>query len=302
MDKYVLITPAFNEEGYIEGTLKAVVAQTVLPEKWVIVDDGSTDDTGKIVRGYASKYEFIEYLFIEKKHKGDFASKVFAFNAGYDRLKGVEYDFIGNLDADITFSKEYFEKLVAKFDTDPVLGIGGGMVSELIGGKFRIPDYNDNSVAGAVQLFRRECFEVIGGYIPLKFGGVDAVVEIMSRMNNWKVKSFHDIVVKHHRRIGTSRENLVHSKLRYGMRDYSIGTHPLFMILKYINRIRKKPVFIGSLLTTIGYMSASLRNTPLDIPEEVFRYARKEQMRRILSALSIGRTKVDVQVKSKSAK
>jgi len=284
---YVLITPARNEETNIEKTIQSVVSQTILPKKWVIVSDGSTDSTDDIVRRYAARYLFIELIRAADSGKYNFGSKVYAFNAGYARINDVDYDYIGNLDADITFQQDYCERILTKLEDNDKLGIAGGMVSELFKGKFVTLDYNVNSVAGAVQMFKRRCFEEIGGYLPLKYGGIDAVAEIMSRMHGWEVRSFKDIVVYHNRRIGTTQETIARSRFRYGVRDYSFGTHPLFMLLKSLHRIIEKPYILGAILTFSGYAWSWLRREPKAVSEEVVRYLRKEQIARMSSKFKL---------------
>src|SRR5207245_1969039 len=121
--KYVLITPAHNEEAFIEKTLASMIAQTVLPERWVIVDDGSTDRTAEIVESYAQRYPWIELVRRPKQSNRSFAGKVHAFNAGFERLQPLEFEIIGNLDADISFDPDYLEFLIQKFSENPKLGV-----------------------------------------------------------------------------------------------------------------------------------------------------------------------------------
>ncbi len=284
---YVLITPARNEEENIEKTIQSVVSQTSLPKKWVIVNDGSTDRTDEIVSRYAARYSFIELIRVADSCKYNFGSKVHAFNAGYAKINDVDYDYIGNLDADITFQHDYCERILTKLEDNEKLGIAGGMVLERLKGKFVNLDYNVNSVAGAVQMFKRRCFEEIGGYLPLQYGGIDAVAEIMSRMHGWEVRSFKDIVAYHNRRIGTTQESIIQSRFRYGVRDYSFGTHPLFMLLKSLHRFIKRPYIIGALLTLSGYAWSWIQREPKAVSEEIVRFLRKEQMSRILSKLKL---------------
>jgi poly-beta-1,6-N-acetyl-D-glucosamine synthase len=120
---YILITPAHNEEAFIEKTIESVINQTVLPVKWVIVDDGSTDKTREIVGRYLVRYRWIEMVQMPQRRDRSFAAKVTAFNAGYERVKGLPYEIIGNLDADISFEKDHFEFLTRKFSEDPTLGV-----------------------------------------------------------------------------------------------------------------------------------------------------------------------------------
>ena len=177
---YVLVTPAKNEEDFIELTIKSVIQQTVLPLKWVIVSDGSTDRTDEIVQRYATQYEWIELVRMPERTERHFAGKVGCFNAGYERVRQLNYDIVGSLDADLSFDEEYFEFLLEKFSADPQLGLGGTPFSE--GGETY--DYRFSSiehVSGACQLFRRECFEAIGGYVPVKGGGIDVIAVLSAR-------------------------------------------------------------------------------------------------------------------------
>ena len=123
--KYVLITPARNEERFISKTLDSVIAQTLLPERWVIVDDGSTDRTAEIVEDYAKRYQWIELIRRSQRVDRNFAGKADAFNAGFEQVRSLPFEIVGNLDADISFERDYFEFLVGKFCEFPGLGVAG---------------------------------------------------------------------------------------------------------------------------------------------------------------------------------
>src|SRR6476620_9820463 len=176
MSAYVIITPARNEAAFIELTLKSMVAQTIKPLRWVIVSDGSTDGTDDLVRKYAKDNPWIELVRMPERRERHFAGKVHAFNAGYERVKALGYQAIGSMDADISFDADYFAFLMDRLSANGELG--------LVGTPFRdesMYDYRFVSiehVSGAYQLFRRECFEEIGGYVPMKSGGVDHVAVI----------------------------------------------------------------------------------------------------------------------------
>src|ERR1700690_1119179 len=198
--EYVLITSAYNEEGHIGATIEAVLAQSIVPNKWVIVSDGSTDKTDTIIKQYAERYNFIEYIRREKTGASPgFASKVGALHKGYTALLGNSYQLIGILDADITFDRDYYERVISKLNEDARLGIAGGFIYERFKGVFMSRPLNTKtSVAGAIQLFRRECYETIGGHMVLPYGGEDWLCEIMARKNGWAVTAFPDIKEYHH--------------------------------------------------------------------------------------------------------
>src|SRR6266576_4075738 len=121
----VLITPARNEVAYIENTLRSVVAQTARPVRWVIVSDGSTDGTDEVVREYAARHDWIEVVRRPERTERHFAGKVDAFNAGYSKLRDLEYEVIGNLDADVSFDEDYLASLLRRFVENPRLGVAG---------------------------------------------------------------------------------------------------------------------------------------------------------------------------------
>src|ERR1700691_2440170 len=137
---YVLITPSRNEARFIEETLKSVVAQTILPLKWVIVNDGSTDATGEIMAKYAAQYSWIELVNRPVRKERHFAAKVQAFNAGLERVKQLQYDIIGNLDADVSLDPDHFQFLLSKFRQESRLGVAGTV--------FREPDGYNPGPAG----------------------------------------------------------------------------------------------------------------------------------------------------------
>lgn len=195
---YVLITPARNEAQFIELTLKSVVSQTVRPLRWIIVSDGSTDGTDEIVNRYAADNPWIELLRMPERRERHFAGKVHAFNAGYARLKDLPYGFIGSIDADISFDQDYFSFLLGKLAEDSDLGLVGTPFKDDSMYDYRFVSIEH--VSGACQLFRRECFEEIGGYVPMKSGGIDHVAVITARMKGWKTRTFTDKICLHHRK------------------------------------------------------------------------------------------------------
>jgi len=195
---YALVTPARNEAAFIGLTIQSVVAQTLRPVKWVIVSDGSTDGTDEIVRRHAAEQPWIELVRMPERQERHFTGKVAAFNAGYARLRDVKFDLIGNLDADISFEEDYFAFLMTKFAEDPKLGVGGTPYRQKTGTyDYRFTSIED--VMGACQLFRRDCFEEIGGYVSVKYGGVDVIPVFTARMKGWKTRSFTDKISRHHR-------------------------------------------------------------------------------------------------------
>jgi glycosyltransferase involved in cell wall biosynthesis len=288
-NKYVIITPARNEEKYIEKTIQSMLTQTVKPERWVIVSDNSTDKTDEIVNKYAVDNDFIIFRRTADEPNRNFSSKVAAFNFGCESLAGIDYQFIGNLDADMSFEKDYYCKVLKKFEENPKLGIAGGIRMEAYGGEFYLSRSSRNSVAGAFQLFRRECFEKIRGYRPLEYGGIDAVAETMARMYGWQVESFEDIILYHHKPTGLANQSAFKARFRLGVQHYLIGYHPLFSILRFSTRITQKPMFISGFVSIFGFLWASLRRYERPVSGKFVKYLRSEQIARLKETFKKGK-------------
>ena len=266
----------------IEQTIQAVVAQTARPEKWVIVSDGSTDGTDDIVRKYVSVHSWIELVRTPERVERHFAGKVRAFNAGYQVAKQTGHEVVASLDADITFDPEYFAFLLTKLVEDPQLGLVGTPFDD--GGK--VYDYryvNIEHVSGACQVFRRECFESIGGYVPVKGGSIDHIAVITARMKGWKTRTYLDKRCYHHRALGTAEASQLRSKFNYGVKDYVLGNHPLWEIFRAVYQVRQSPYLVGGLALAAGYVSAVLQRRQRPVSSDFIAFHRGEQMQRLRS-------------------
>ncbi len=281
---YALITPARNEESTVEKTIRSVTAQTVLPIRWIIVSDGSTDRTDDIVKGYCSRFSWMRLLRRPEHGDRQFAAKVVAFNAGFDALQGVEYDIIGNLDADISFGADYFEFLLNRFAEDPSLGVcGTPFVEEGVTYDYRFT--NIEHVSGACQLFRRDCFEQIGGYIPIENGGIDWTAVTTARMKGWRTRTFTERVCHHHRKIGTGGGSSLGAWFRHGRKDYFLGGHPIWQLFRAAYQMKRRPYGVGGFLLLLGYIWGWLSHTARPISPELMDFHRGEQMGRLKALL-----------------
>ncbi len=278
---YVLITPACNEEAYIEGTIQSVISQTVLPERWVIVSDGSTDRTDDIVKRYLANNPWMELIRMPEHRDRHFAAKVNSFNAGYEKVKDLQYDIIGNLDADLSFEKDYIEFLLEKFILYPELGVAGTPFIEDSSEQYDYNFTNIEHVSGACQLFRRECFEEIGGYTPIKGGGIDWVAVTTARMKGWRTRTFTEKTIFHHRKMGTGKGNILSARFRLGKEDYYEGSHPLWEVLRAFYQMQFSPFIVGGLFIFLGYTTAFLQRMERPIPAELIGFYQKEQMQRL---------------------
>jgi glycosyltransferase involved in cell wall biosynthesis len=283
--EYVLITPARNEEDIIERTIKSVISQTILPKKWVIVSDGSTDRTDEIVTLYISGHRWIDLVRMPEHRDRQFAAKVNCFNAGHERVKGLHYDIIGNLDADISFEKDYLEFLLIRFSEIPDLGVAGTPFVEK-GYSSTADSFEGNQyVNGGCQLFRRECFEDIGGYLPNKAGGIDTVAVMTARMKGWKTVSFNEKLFFHHRTSGTGGGGKLRAFFNYGRKDYYLGGHPVWEIFRLAYRAIKKPLLVGSLAMAAGYLWASVTRMNRAVSIELMAFHREEQIVKLKTIL-----------------
>ena len=281
---YVLITPAHNEEALIEKTLHSMSAQTLPPERWVIVDDGSLDRTAEIIQRYAKRFSWIQFVQRPTRLDRSFAGKVHAFNVGLEQVQSqsLAFEVIGNLDADLSFEADYLEFLLRKFAEDPKLGVAGTPFTE--GGGYdsaRDSFEGENHVAGGCQLFRRQCFEDIGGYTPNPAGGIDWVAVTTARMKGWKTKSFPEKRFHHYRMLGTAGRSNVGAAFSYGKKDYYLGGSPIWQLFRVAYRMTKRPVLLGGLALLSGYIWAALRRIERAVSPELMRFHRHEQMRKL---------------------
>lgn len=277
---YVLITPARNESRFIELTLKSVVAQMVRPLKWVVVSDGSTDGTDEIVERYAAEHPWIEFVRMPERRERHFAGKVHSFNAGYARVKELNFDIIGNLDADVSFDTEYFDFLLRKFAGTSRLGVAGTPFRE---GSFQY-DYrfvNIEHVSGQIQLFRRECFEEIGGYMPIKTGGVDHVAVITARMKGWQTRTFLEKTYVHHRQMSSAKHSKFGIPFDVGRNDYTHGSDLIWQVCRSIYQMTRPPLILGGFLCLTGYLWAMVNREEKVVSAEFSQFRKVEDRRRL---------------------
>lgn len=277
--RYVLVTPARNEARFIELTLRSVIAQSVKPVKWVVVSDGSTDGTDEIVARYATDHPWIEQIRMPERRERHFAGKAHALNAGSARLKDVEYEAVGCLDADVSFDEGYFRFLLEKLVQNPSLGLVG--TAHQGGSMYNYRFVSIEHVSGACQLFRRECFEAIGGYVPMPLGGVDHLAALTARMKGWETRTFTEKVALHHRETGSATHGRLMTKFRTGTVDYLLGSHPLWECCRTVYQMTNKPYLVGGLTLLTGYLSASLRRAKRPVSAELLAFRRREQMQRL---------------------
>jgi len=285
---FIIVSPARNEAQFIELTLQSVVAQQHRPMRWVIVSDGSTDGTDEIVARYAAQYSWIRLVQMPKREKRDFAGKVHAFNAGYADMQDLDYDVVVSLDADISFDSEYFSFLLEKLQADTSLGVVGTPFQETTGQVYDYRFVSIEHVSGACQVFRRKCFESIGGYLPVRGGSIDHIAVISARMKGWKTRTFTEKVCLHHRGMGTAQRSILSSKFKLGVKDYAVGNHALWELFRVAYQATRRPRGLGGLALGSGYISAAFRRNERPVPKELVKFHRQEQMHRLKRMVRLG--------------
>ena len=280
--KYVLITAARNEAQYIEKTILSVVSQTILPQKWVIVANGCTDRTEEIVCAYADEYRWIGLIRLPDHDRASFAAKAVCFNRGVQCLRDAEYGYIGNVDADVSFEPDYFEYLLRQFVNEPQLGVAGTPYLEGDTHSYRGSHVSILHVHGQIQLFRRACFETIGGYVPVCCGGVDWIAVSTARMTGWKTYSFQDKHFVHLRAMGTGvSRTLIGTYFRRGVQEYCVGNHPLWQVARVLYQCTSRPYLLKGVMILIGYLYGYVTAMRRPVSKPLIRFHRKEQLDRL---------------------
>lgn len=283
--RYAVITPVRDEERYIEQTIQSLSNQTVIPIEWVIVDDGSTDNTGRIIEKYSRKLPWIKTI-----HRGNRGFRkagggvIEAFYDGYNSLSVKDWEFLVKLDGDLSFDRDYFARCFKYFQKNIELGIGGGTIYHIINGEEKRENTPNFHVRGATKIYRRQCWIDIGGLI--KAPGWDTLDEVKANMLGWKTQSFLDIKAIHHRVTGAANGTWANS-VKNGRGSYISGYHPFFMVLKCLRRSFQKPYIIESVGLFYGFVSGYTRRIPQVDDKNLIEYLRKEQLKSLFRRSSI---------------
>ena len=254
--RVLVVTPARNEADHLPAVIDAMVAQTQRPALWLIVDDGSTDDTAAVAERAAEKHAWIRVLRRADRGRRKLGGGVIeAFDAGLASA-GIEYDFVAKMDADVTVGPRYLERALELFANDDELGALSGKVYRHEGDELVEEFMIDEMVAGQWKLYRRECFEAIGGFVrEVMWDGIDFHE---ARRQGWKARSVEhpDLRIVHHRLMGSSDRNVLVGRLRWGRGQWFLGSHPLYVLASAVFRMHERPRFVGGLLIALGYLGA----------------------------------------------
>ena len=273
---YIIISPVRNEEEWLEKTIHSVVKQTILPLEWILVNDGSTDRTAGIIRSYQQQYPWIKLINLSDRGfylPGEGVVNV--FYEGFDRITEKSWQYVVKLDCDLSFPEDYFESLIKEFDGDPKLGIASGCIYNVINGSLVQEKSQEDHPFGASKMYRRECFEEIGGL--KRMPGWDLADLLAAQMNNWKTRCFFEMKIAHYKIGGSRRTGLTKGKFLQGRFQYRFGYTFFYTLLKSIYHLNARPFFISSAGLITGYIYAAIKKEPRYFDREMISYLRKRQ-------------------------
>jgi poly-beta-1,6-N-acetyl-D-glucosamine synthase len=277
-----IVSPVRDEARYVRHTLEAMIAQTVRPEEWLFVDDGSTDDTRKIIESYAANNPWIRVVSRADRGFRQLGSGVVAaFNFGRQNLHSKDYRFIAKLDGDMSFPPRYLEVMLARLERDPKLAAVSGKVFRPENGGFVEEYMIDEMVAGQFKLYKREAFDHIGGFTQtILWDGIDIH---RCRMKGYTTLSFNDLDARliHHRLMGSSDSSVYKGRVRLGRGIWFMGYHPLYAIASGVFRMQERPYMIGGLIIIASYFYAAIRREPQFEDREFIRDLRRWQLGKV---------------------
>lgn len=285
---YVIISPVRNEARFLPTTIDSVAAQTVRPQVWFLVDDGSSDETSAIIDQAAARHDWIQAI-----HRGDRGARTAgsgvmeAFYEAYTQLGDRPWEFLVKLDGDLSFDPDYFEQCFARFAEDPRLGIGSGLVCKSMPyGPVREFDDPPFHVRGPGKIYRRDCWNDIDGLVSAP--GWDTLDLIKANMAGWRTRTFHEIQMIHHRPTGGAYGAWSNWK-KNGTANYLVGYHPFFMLAKCVRRMFCRPYGVAAFGLLYGYCTGYLHRMRRAADPRVIRYLRQQQIRCLLGQSNLWR-------------
>ena len=285
----LIISPAKDEADFIERTIRSMVAQTTRPALWIIVDDGSKDRTGEIADAAAKEHDWIKVVHRKSGERRVGPGVIEAFYEGLSHADLKDFDYVCKLDVDLEFQPNYFKDLLRRFEANPRLGTASGKCHIPVGNRFVPERTRDEFSHGVAKLYRRECFEEIGGFVrQVMWDGIDCH---RCRMLGWEAVSYPDpeLTILHLRQMGSSFRGVYHGRLRWGFGQYFMGTHPLYLLLITLYRMFERPWVLGGLCIFWGYTRAWLRRQPRYDDPEFRRFLHAWQLREAAAAAGLGR-------------
>jgi glycosyltransferase involved in cell wall biosynthesis len=285
--KYVVITPARDEQEHIAATIASMASQTILPTEWIIVNDGSTDRTGSILDQHAARFPWIHVVHRDNRgFRKSGGGVVEAFYDGYRAIQSSDWEFVVKLDGDLTFGADYFEKCFQHFQGNSGLGIGGGEIYHSVGTAVKLEVTPRFHVRGATKIYRRACWEAIGHLWPAP--GWDTIDEVRANMLGWSTYSFGDLPLLHHRLTG-SADGLLRDSMKHGVVCYVSGYHPVFFLASCFRRLFRRIYILSSCAMCYGFLKAYVTRMPRVDDSAMIDYLREQQLRRLCGLKTIWR-------------
>ncbi|MCZ2147213.1 MAG: glycosyltransferase family 2 protein [Bryobacterales bacterium] len=283
--RYVVITPVRDEEKHLQSTIESMLRQTVRPCEWIIVNDGSTDGTATVIDRYVSRHPWIHAVHrADRGFRKSGGGVVDAFNDGLQSLSTLDWEFLVKLDGDLAFQPDYFERCFEMFARDSHLGVGGGAICYEDNGVKRFEEGPMFHVRGATKIYRRECWQAIGGFWPAP--GWDSIDELKANMCGWNTRTFHQLHLIHHRVTGAA-DGWWRDLVKHGRANYITGYHPLFVLAKCMARLRRRPPILGSIALLYGFVTGYGLRLPRVNDPHLIRYVRRQQLNRLCGRATI---------------
>lgn len=278
----LVISPVRDEAAYLQRTIDSMIAQTVRPTRWIIVDDGSKDDTVKIAQAAAATHDWMHvHVRPDRGVRKVGGGVVDAFNEGLSFANLDDYEFVCKLDGDLEFGPRYFAGLYEKFAADPRLGTASGKSWIRVGSRLVPERTGDEFSQGQTKLYRTACFKEIGGFVTeVMWDGIDCH---RCRMLGWHARSFRDEHLRfiHLRPMGSSFKSIFHGRLRWGRGQYFMGTHPLYALAISVYRMAERPFVLGGICILAGYLGAALRRARRYDDPQFREHLHRWQLRRL---------------------
>jgi glycosyltransferase involved in cell wall biosynthesis len=284
--KYAVVTAARNEALYFRQTIASLTSQTLLPVRWVIVDDGSTDETTRLALDAAANHPWIRVICRpDRGYRMVGEGNYDALQEGFRMLADEDFDFLCVVDGDVYFRPSYFVDLLARFAANPRLGIGGGAVIDLLNGRLYRADLLPEMTGGPLKCYRRACFAQIGGLV--RAASWDAIDCYKAMMIGWQSQTFDEpeLQIMHLRPTGSSQQGFYDGRLRRGAGMYFMGSHPVWVFSSALRRLFEPPVVLGSLCVIAGYFREMLRGATRINDPELITFIRAWQMRKLVKLL-----------------
>lgn len=279
--KYCIVTPVKNEEKFLRSTIACVAAQEILPQRWIIINDNSSDSTPDIIKEAEKQYPWIEgvHNYEERQKSVRRMGGQAVVHLGLERINIDDYDFIARMDSDVNFAPDFFKNLLAEFDRNKRLGIASGVCYVTKGEKLIEEKHPRWHTRGPLKMYRRECFRDIGGLI--REEGWDTVDGLKANMLGWATHSFPEHQVIHLRKTQTA-SGLLKGRMNLGRTAYFTGYHPLFMLARSIGRFRRRPLIIGGIYMFAGYLEGFIKRLPRIEDKQLIHYIQTQQLNKLL--------------------